>query len=400
MGVQLDAISFNHDPSSADDNALNIRRNATDFVQVPEWRAGVSAAPEDSPAAYSQKDTAGNKLTIKARFQWTGAGAATVKIRAVDNWVNPPGPSGCWGFLVWLLRELIRALFGNVLGEVKKKKVTFQGPGLSSFETFRLVKTRLHQVGVSLRTTEWRWQYKMKGGPWTDFATTQHRIYVLLETPTAPWQQAPYAASNTQLPWTEVLDRACSWSLQGKTRDEAAGAITRAVYNLGNSVVTYDCPGGGGTRYAHPNFDCTAFLERLDGGPGNGQYVNCTDCATIVSTFSNAVGCDLWQSRMGWSFQLNPLLAIGSNTWQTACNWGGFSYHEVPWKGACTEAEEVFDACLQVDGDADPTTAPHTALLPTNIVFGAAGAGGYRDRLSPSGNCDPQPTSRQRRSVV
>jgi hypothetical protein len=356
--------------------------------------------PEDAPAAYSKKETAGNKITIKARFLWTGAGPSTVKIRAVDNVVNPPGPGGCLGFLAWLLRVVIRALFGNVLGEVKKKKVTFSGPGLSSFETFRLVKTRLHQVGVGVRTTSWRWQYKVGGGSWTDFATTSHRIYVLLETPKEPWTQTPYSSANTQLPWTDVLDRACSWAMQAKTRDGAAGAITREVYNLGNSVVTYDCPGGGSTRYAHPNFDCTAFLERLDGGPGNGQYVNCTDCATIVSTFANAVGCDLWQSRMGWGFQLNPLLAIGSSTWQTACNWGGFSYHEVPWKGACTAAEPVFDACLQVDGDADPTTAPHTALLPTNITFGTPGSGGYRDKLSPSGNCDPQPGSRQRRSVV
>jgi len=102
---------------------------------------------------------------------------------------------------------------------------------------------------------------------------------------------------------------------------------------------------------------------------------------------------------MGWSFQLNPILAIGSNTWETACGWGGFYYHEVPWKGACTAADSVYDACLQIDGDADPTSAPHTAMLPTNMVFGTPGSGGYRDKLSPSGNCDPQPGTRQRRSV-
>ena len=93
------------------------------------------------------------------------------------------------------------------------------------------------------------------------------------------------------------------------------------------------------------------------------MYVNCSDCATFTSTFSNVLGCDLWQSRMGppvGQFALNDMLAIGSNVWQTACQgidgWSGsFSYHEVAWKGACLADDHIFDACLQVDGDADPT---------------------------------------------
>lgn len=399
MSVQLDSIKLNHDSGTSHNNAINIRKNATQFVQVPEWRAGISVNPEDSPAAYARKETIGNTLTIQARFRWLGKGAVTVKIRALDPTVNPPGPSGCIGIILRILRSIIRALFGNVLGEVKERSVSFSGAGLGGYETFELINTRLHSVGVGIRTTKWRWQYKIGGGTWTDMGTSQHRIYVLLELPKSPWQQAPYASTNIQLPWTEVMDKACNWAFMTSDLDSATEKITQQVYNLGNSVITYDCPGGGGTRYAYPNFDCTAFLERINGGPGNGQYVNCTDCATFVSTFANVLGCDLWQSRMGWGFALNPLLAIGSNVWQPACGWSGFSYHEVPWKGACTATEEVYDACLQVDGDSDPTTAPHTPLLPVNMVFGTPGSGGYRDKLSPSGSCDPQPTSRQRRSV-
>jgi len=44
---------------------------------------------------------------------------------------------------------------------------------------------------------------------------------------------------------------------------------------------------------------------------GLGEKVNCTDSANTVSTLANLLGCDLWQSRMGWSFDLNPLIAIG-----------------------------------------------------------------------------------------
>ena len=71
------------------------------------------------------------------------------------------------------------------------------------------------------------------------------------------------------------------------SRDEAAEKITRAVYNdLGPSVIEYDCPGGGRGRYSLGSFDCTAFVERLNGGIGNGRYVNCSDCATITSRHS------------------------------------------------------------------------------------------------------------------
>lgn len=399
MTVHLDAIKFNHDPSTVHNNAINIRKNASEFIEVPEWRAGISVNPEDSRAAYAKKETSGNTLTIQARFRWLGSSAKSVEVRALDPTVDPPGPPGCMGIIIRLLRRIIRALFGNVLGEVKSRTISFSGTGLGAFETFELIHSRLDQVGVGIRVTTWRWQYRIDNGPWTDMETSRHRIYVLLETPNDPWQQTPYSASNTHLPWTDVLDRACNWAFLATTRDQAATGITQQVYNLGNSVITYDCPGGGGTRYAYPNFDCTAFLERIEGGPGNGQYVNCSDCATFVSTFANAVGCDLWQSRMGLSFDLNPILAIGSNTWETACGWGGFYYHEIPWKDGCTASDRVYDACLQVDGDADPTSSPHTALLPANMIFGTPGSDDYRDKLSPSGNCDPMPSTRQRRSV-
>lgn len=392
MSVRLDAIQLNHDPNTVHNSAINIRKNVAEFVDVPEWRAGISTSAADSRAAYVKKETQGQTLLIKARFDWTGLQGGQVEIRAVDP---TSGGSGCLG----VIRKLLNALFGNVLGEVKARTVQFAGPGVGSWETFELENTRLDQVGVGIRTTHWQWQYREPGGSWTDFDDSRHRIYVLLETPTVPWQQAPYSSSNTQLPWTDVLDKACTWAVGAVDRDTAAQKITAKVYDLGNSVIEYDCPHGGATQYAWPNFDCTAFLDRISGGPGNGQYVNCTDCATFVSTFANALGCDLWQSRMGWGFALNPLLAIGSSVWQTACGWGGFSYHEVPWKDDCQASDPVYDACLQVDGDADPTSAPHTPLLPVNMVFGTPGSGGYRDKLSPSGTCDPQPSSRQRRSV-
>ncbi len=417
MTVQLLAIKFNYNSNSLTDNAMNIRKNATDFVNVPEWEKGISVNPQDSPAVYTIKETKGNILKIQAKFSGTFHEDTAYEIRAIDAYVNPPRSSGCIGFVLWLIRVIIRALFGNVLGEVKAKVVNFPATGgLTGFETFELKNVRIWSVGIGIHTTNWQWQYRpATGGGWVDFENTQHKIYTVLETPTSPWQQLPYGSGNIQLPWTEVLDYACQWSFSSIDVDTAATRITENIFNLGSSIIEYDCPHGGRHFYAFPlwsptKFDCTAFLDRLNGGVGNGQWVNCTDNATFVSIFSNILGCDLWSSRMGRSltgvgnsFLLNPLLAIGSNVWQTACNWGSFSYHEVAWKDGCTSNENVFDSCLKVDGDADPTVAPHSPILVANMPFGISGGSGYRDKLSPvatNSTCEPRPADRIRRTIV
>lgn len=405
MSVQLVAIKFNHDPSSATADALSIRRNASTPVTVPEWRQSVSVTHADSPAAYAASEIGNNTVTIKVKLRRTSPNVSSVEVRAVDADAQPDPPAGCRGVFLWLLDAIIRAALSNVnvLGNVRPRAVAFMTAGdETAFETFEL--TGRPRGGVRADTVTWRWQYRLGvSGTWQDFETTRHTIYTLLEPPKAPWVQSADPA-DTQLPWTEVLDYACWWARLAGDRDTAAGLITQRVYALGPAPVEYDCPGGGSTRYAYPHFFCTSFLERLRGGPGRGRYVNCTDCATIVSTFANAVGCDLWQSRIGgdW-FDLNPILSIGASAWLRACDWGGFSYHEVAWKGACTSNDQIFDACLKVDGDADPTAAPHTPLLPVNVRFGNTGDGDYRDRLAtPRGRrtCNPVPSSRTRRRVV
>lgn len=411
--IHVEAIKFNHDATDASHDAINLRRNASQWVDVPEWQRGISVNPEDSPAAYAVARTAGNSVTIQASFSCSDPECTSAEIRALDNVVYPgivfvKQPTGCLAWLVKVLIPLIRALVGNVLGEVAAQTVWFTG-GQTGFVTFTLVNTRLDGASVGARTTEWRWQYRRTSSdPWADLQVTRHRIYTLLDVPTAPWQQTPYQQSNTQLPWTDVLDYACQWALGASDPEQAGGGVTRGVNELGPNVVTYDCPNGGYSWYSAGGFDCTDFIERLKGGVGNGYYVNCSDCATFASTFANAIGCDLWQSRMGAAFfHLNPILAIGSSVWEPAChgvdNWqDGFGYHEVAWTGACDSDEYVYDACLKVDGDADPTSAPHEPLLPIHMRFGEPGDGDYRDRLTVPGdwsNCSPRPSTRTRRTV-
>lgn len=381
MAVSILAIKFNHDTSSASHDALNIRVDAANTVKIPEWTAGEALASQ-SPAAYAIKAVGHNPITVQARFKADGP-VPFMEIRAV--------------FL---------AKFGvpkTPLGDLAAAPVVFNVDGLSGFVTFKC----LSGLGSTVRAKNivWKWQFRTTpGGAWTEFASTHHRIYVLLDVPTLPWQQTPFDASNLQLPWTDVLDVSCAWAANASSRDAAAGLITDHVYALGPGTVTYDCPGNGASHYTSAGmFNCTAFLDRIAGGAGNGQYVNCTDCSIFTSTFANILGCDLWQSRMEAQFELNQILAIGSAVWQTACGWTKFSYHEVAWKNQCTEADAVFDACLQVDADLDPTGGPpHVPLLPKNLVFGAINAGLYRDRLCTVAGrpkCNPAPVTRKRRPV-
>jgi len=409
MDVILEAIKFNHDPNSATRDAFNIRRNETEPVTLPEWRRGISITPEDSPAAYARDEIAQNAITIRAKFTCTDKTVTKVSVRALDGRLNPlrSGHGGRFSrFALKLLRPFLRRVLSvNVLGKVLMTDVPLT-QGQSEFVEFKLKDVTISKAGVSVSDIIWCWQFSLDSHKWTDFATsnpTQHRIYTVLKMPTRPWQPNSSDSSNTQQPWTEVLDYACHWAASSQLPDEAATRVTRKVYELGATILEYDGPGSGSSHYTFPdtiNFDCSRFLERLRGEEGNGKFVNCTDCATVVSSFSNIVGCDLWQSEMGYNFVTNPIQKIGPPSWIP----DQFLFHDVAWNDGCTKNDPLFDACLRVDGDSDPTQQPPARpLLAVNLRLGGPTEMQYHFRLAaptPQGaRCAANPTTRLRRII-
>jgi hypothetical protein len=373
--IAVETIQFNHDLSSATHDALNVRRDTSAPVILPEWRRDACADPEDSPAAYSAASIRSNAITIQVTLSCTDPDVHNAEIRVPghvkERTISFPASSGGAGTAV-------------------APTSSTTGP-----EFFELINPPAAHARVGVQDIEWRWEYRVPPGQrWHRMATgTRHRLYTVLDVPNAPWAQSP---SSTQTPWVSALDYACHWAKGARTADEVAHLITENVYALGPAVVQYDSKHGA-THYSNPHFDLTAFLDRLGGGPGNGQYVNCTDCATIVSTFANLVGGDLWQSKMGYGFQLNPLLVIGSKNWKISWH-SGFHYHEVAWSGACTATDELWDACLKVNRHTNPTRRPFDPMLPSDVQFLR-----YQDRLAPpcgQPNCQPRPGSRRRRHVV
>jgi hypothetical protein len=375
--LKIVAISFNHDTGSLNADALNLRKNFTQTIAVPEWTVG-KTLPTDSPAAYAIKETQGHKITIKVQF------------------TNFPKNS----------KAEIRAEGGGVLGPIDPQLVTFTG-GVS-VPAFVPVELNHHTIGVNgilLEDITWNWKFRCcGGGEWEPLQTTHHRIYVVLEEPTLPWKQSGFP--DTQNPWTEALDYVCAWAAGQKNRDDAATAITKHINaNLG---LVYDNAAGAShyTIWAVVAlFELTQFLSYLKTGIGLGNIVNCTDCATITTTFSNLVGCDLHASRMEAFFHLTPFRGIGAAGFACPGFGCGFSYHEVAWKGANGNADPIFDACLRVDGDTNPWAAPYSEIFVVNMIFstnpGAPlplavpfNAPSYKERLCTNdaagiGSCNP-----------
>jgi len=80
-GLKLVAITFNHNSVSLSGDAMNLRKNFTQTVAVPEWTAG-ETLPTDSPAAYAIRETRGKTITIKAKFTVSSTSVMKAQVRA------------------------------------------------------------------------------------------------------------------------------------------------------------------------------------------------------------------------------------------------------------------------------------------------------------------------------
>lgn len=383
--VKVREVHFNHNQDSATFDALNIRQNQTTgtHIQAPEWQEGQPS----QPAAFAV-NALGNVVKIKTIFT-DGPRSGTLKIRAIDAYMPPPEPSGCGEWLVYLIRRILQAVFGNVLGNVKEKDVVF-AQGRSGLEEFELVGHRLKKSGVGIHITTWKWQFK-EGSKWIDFGTTNHKIYLILDIPTEPWQQHVMSGGveNIQLPWVDALEYACIWALGATTKEMAAKGITERLND--NSLLSYTPA----TMFGWSSYYLSSFLGELQAGTP--FVLNCTDCADAATTLANLLGCDLCEGRM-LSLKTRKILGIGGNP-AVGADWvsWNWSYHEVPWwHGNIGQDGHVYDACLHVDMDDDYSDTVHTPNLPVKMRFGQDDPNDYRYRLVESGSCTLENIPRRR----
>ena len=217
--------------------------------------------------------------------------------------------------------------------------------------------------------------------------TDGHVLYTILGEPVEPWNNTKITNQNA---WASALDVVCSngWSLGLCDETNVAARIACAIFDSGR--FHYETNHGTTMFVIRRHFALTRFLETLS-SRGNAD-LNCSDCARAVTSLGNLVGCSLWSSVMEnpfnrkMGFTTNPYCAIGRDEW-TPPGWGwSFSYHEVAWSGSAQDSDLVFDACLQYDGDADPTTTPRAREQPVAVVFSDGNVAAplvYRERLTP-----------------
>jgi hypothetical protein len=386
MSAQLLEVLFNHDPTDKRGSALNLRVNSSVTSSVPEWQGGAR-----HPVAYATRVIMPSLLVVGARLRWTGPPCSAVEVRALSSPVSTD-------------------LRAPIMGELVARLVPLGANGVSERVLFHVRGGWVMSAPVGTYRIAWRWQVRARSAdPWADFALTEHDIYATLTLPASPWTELPFVAANIALPWSDVLAIACKWAAGARNASEAALLITSRLFSLGPELFEYGCAVFGREMYANSVlavFDCSAFVERINGGEGNGRYVNCTDCACIISTLANVLGLRLWQSRMGTyvpTFKTRDIRTIGGTRWTSPCGLGlGFMFHEVAWSGNATEHDTVYDGSLLVNANLS-SSGLIVPMLPAGLGFGRAFGGRYRSMLAQQQDqliCHPAPEERRCRALM
>lgn len=306
---------------------------------LPEWNRDPGSL---SHAAYSTHDQAAQQVAVRVTLWNNAANPLRVVLEAVAD----PG--------------------GSVLGDVPPVELEVPAGG-ELLHVLVLPEARLVGAAVGLHPFKWLWKIRPKTGEPADTVTSEHRIYTTLTLPEAPW--APSPGQLPEVPWPAALFQACVWADGATTLSEAANKITSYVFGLGRTNYKPRSstkylewkPSHGFTDIAGPhvdtelsvhykgNFLCTRFLKRMVGQYSSGQ-LNCMDCAAIVSTFANLLGCGLDQVRFP-GFSTNYIILIGGATGEWLMK--NFAQHEVAILGTRCEPEFVWDACLRLNNPND-----------------------------------------------
>jgi hypothetical protein len=380
--IEIKEVHFNHDTNSLSCDALNVCQNKTGHViKAPEWQDGQTS----QPVAFA-RDAISAEVRIKAKFSG-GFRSSALPIRAVSLSKQPgePGERSLWS----------RAIFGRssklvsdgLLGVSKESYVRFNRVGDSELEEFSFVDHVLSRAAVGIYQLIMIWQYK-KGSRWVDFATTDHKVYLVLDIPNKPWTQdvSKETMCNTQLPWADALEIACTYACGATDKDTAARMITQSV-NTHPLLFYTPATMFGNCGDDSDHYLLSSFFLYLTMGAR--FPLNCLDCADAVATLANLLGCDLFEGRINMlehrvisSLDTKRILTIGSDPQEIAnwtnCSWG---FHEVAWLEDIQFYCLIYDACLQLDMNDEQANTYPIPRLPIGMQFGSNDPEGYIYRL-------------------
>jgi hypothetical protein len=346
------------DRGEAGASALELPGGARRPTPAP-WNDVLSPPTDPGSPDGRERDTydlpfalvAGSDATLRARLATAAAGGASGD--PIDTEVRLVAPSG------FALSGEDRVAHGNV---VTLEPATPLAPAVGRYD-------------VPVR---FRFEARRLGGDWQPVPGQLEitlRAYGLVAAPVF------YGTSIPHRTWVDVIDRIAEWVGGASADPDAVGArLVEGIFY--ESGLRYDTVRGasfytsyGGSGFSAASFEMQAFEER-----DYGTIINCSDAASILSSYANMVGLDfryhILTHRSASGFDLNFIQAIGVGRFDDTpfdSGRGGFSYHAIV--GA--RDGRTWDATLAVDGDGAPAATPHTLLLVQGL-----GAMDYLDALS------------------
>lgn len=413
--VRILGIEFQWDESNVYNSGTPLFPDASGWVSDPRSHVAYSIAS-------TQEAVQNGTLQIRARF-WNSAGKGRIQVRARSVELNPKD------ILVYELHEKYSG--EDALGDIAPATVYFNDTkfsvfrGKHTFVPLKLENVNFPDLGVGIYDINWRWEFRVldeeaseeKGeSVWKDrwhtvrthnanipsaltrpFEMTKHRVFITLDSPQHPWSSDKIPDTSLGLPlplplWANALEVACNWAYGATTTTEAAMMITQQMYDSGRFVYDPDphyVIRASKVRNSYQgvklkvnkdsnvaNFQFDKILERLKGGYGLGEKVNCLDCALTVVAMANMLGCQLRAGKLQNSadidssdedhykdnrFEINPLVAIGKNCAEdsaavvTKNGRQYFTYHTVAWEGPYGYGSKsdfenpesvIYDACV------------------------------------------------------
>jgi hypothetical protein len=343
-GIKLKEIYFNYNNSTPGTTSLKLYEKYGLEVASPEW---TDTQPHQSYALYAITQLKNNPINLKATIIASAGNSGThIKICATDA--------------------------SGFFGDSEEANVTI-GAGKNLTVPFELVfrNHSMHQYGIQKNQLSLIWLLSTDNGTtWTTLQSTEHNIYIVYGTPKDPWGAVNYCprvdSLNFMIPFLSGLDNP----------SDIMSKITEVVYT--NLNLRYDTTNGASFFTGH-SYDTnigryvnTFSMSNFIATSRNTNKVNCTDCATIVATFANLFGCNMYEGIMQSDFKCNPILAIGGTQWVPPFTTGFFSYHEVAVdeQGTNNQQRLIYDACLKINNSTTPANpSPLIPTLPTAMPF-------------------------------
>ena len=253
---------------------------------------------------------------------------------------------------------------GNLSNLTERRvELDFGAAGLSDPVSF--ASDRPASGGVEDSIWSLAWHVRTEGGV-TTLGATEHRVFRVLGRPTSPWGQAPL--------WVGALELACQWARGATRQTEVAAAITHSLNT--HPLIRYH----GTTTLGAYTFFLSTFLLLLSREAV--FHINCTDCASVIATLGNLLGCDLEERRL---FEVNtrPFLKMsGDPTLESDWIERRWIYHEVGWRSGSGPKGQIFDGSLQLDADMNDRDTLRVPRAAADLDLKT-----YRELLVASGAC-------------